>query len=182
MLKGGPGATTSYGKSAEDSWTGFGGSGENSNPGIAGLVGAPGMINDLLTWGRDNTNIRERWLGSQPEVSGNVFYELGVNGFSITGVSINNYSYEKVAVRSVFAEIKSTVGETRVSSERIYPPLYPTIQTPAYGIAQPGTSSEVITMGANLIPYSYYADVSLNVISISGRYGSLGIRLSIDHR
>jgi RHS repeat-associated protein len=179
MLKGGPGATTSYGKSAEDSWTGFGGSGESSNPIISGLVGAPGLINDLLVLGRDNTNFREL-LGNQPEVSGNVYYDLAETGWKITGASISNHSFESISITAIRTETYSIYGDNKIASDRLYPYPRTSLQTPDYGVAPPGFSSGTVNLSSRIIPNWNYVNVSIFVRSNSGRFGSLGVSLSVN--
>jgi hypothetical protein len=138
------------------------------------------LINDLLVIGRDNTNIREL-LGSQPEVSGYVYYELGALGYSITGISITNSSYEQIGIKRVDASIYSTLGKNPFGIEKLFPPSYNTIHTPDYGIAQPASSSGIITLSTNFIPYWSSVDISIWVISESSRYGIVGVSLNVNN-
>jgi hypothetical protein len=118
------------------------------------------LINDVLTWGRDNTNIREL-LGSQPEVSGNVYYELSALGYSITGISITNSSYERIGINRVNAIIHNSTGNNTIGIEKLFPPSYNIIHTPDYGIAQPASGSGIIAMSTNFIPIWNNVDISI---------------------
>jgi RHS repeat-associated protein len=178
LLDGGPG-TSGYGNAAEDNWTGFGESGESSDPGISGPVGAPGLLNDILAWFRDNTDLRER-LGSLPDVSGKVFYELTETGWMITGVSITNTSYEGIGIVSVHATHYSVISNNVVSYELLYPHSHPSIRIPEYGMAEPGASSGVIGLSSSVIPNWHYVDVNILIRSESGRHGNVSVMFSFN--
>jgi hypothetical protein len=137
------------------------------------------LINDVLTWGRDNTNIREL-LGSQPEVSGNVYYDLAETGWKITGASISNHSFESISITAIRTETYSIFGDNKIASERLYPYRRTSLQTPDYGVAPPGFSSGTVNLSSRIIPNWNYVNVSIFVRSNSGRFGSLGVSLSVN--
>jgi RHS repeat-associated protein len=178
VLKGGPGSTTSYGKSAEDSWTGFSGSGQSTNPKLDTMVNGPQLANDGFVFVRDNTNARKLFGGD--EVSGKVYYEVADQGWNITGVRITNFSRESIAITSIRAAYYSIYGDNKISSERLYPSTFPSIQSPNYGTAKPGFSSGVVKVSSGLIPNWNYVNISIHIKSKSGRFGDIGVSLSIN--
>jgi RHS repeat-associated protein len=177
-LDGGPGAG-SYSAKAEDSWTGFNGSGETSDPKVAGLIAAGDSLNSGLAWIRDNTLVREGILGGVPEVKGNVYYETYDYGFEITGVEIQNTSFETIGITYVYLETYSIYGDRIVSHDTLYPFSRPRYVTPNYGIAPSGSTSGIINISSGLIYYSEYVHITIYVKSASGRVGDIGVSLRV---
>jgi RHS repeat-associated protein len=166
VLDGGPGAG-SYGALAEDTYTGFSTSGatEGGSPDI-------GFVNDFFVWVRDNTIVREAWLGATPDVSGQVYYEMTSMGFLvITGASITNSSYENIAIATISGTGFSTYGNAMIYNEMLYPSSSPIIVNPGYGIAAPGSTSGVVLLSSSPIASKQYIVVVIRVITPSGRWG-----------
>ena len=118
FLDGGPGTITNYSSAAQESWTGFSGSGESSNIGLAGLANTPDLINNFAVLARDNTNIRGYF--NNPEISGNVYYELTNSGWQITGASISNSTYEEVGITYISADSYNLYTNNLVLRQRLF--------------------------------------------------------------
>jgi RHS repeat-associated protein len=169
ILDGGPG-TGSYGQNAEDEWTGFSDSGESANDELAGLIALPGLLDWLLVFLRDNTDIRA-YIGNAPEVSGRVYYDLIIDDkVMIIGVTILNTTYEAVGVTSI--------RETSMfQTKQLYPPDGIFISSPSYAIARPKSGSGLIA-ASDTVSLRGQVGIIINLMSQSGRWGSLAVSFS----
>jgi hypothetical protein len=174
LLKGGAGSG-SYNAAAENSYTGFSTSGADPTTGWADI---PDLGNFVVAWVRDNTNVRDLW--SIPEVQGQVYSEVTNNGLLITGASITNNSFEDVGINSVFAETRSQFGDVRISSQTLYPYNHPSIVTPDFGIAHPGTSSGVVPLPSSPIYNNQYMNVTIRIVTPTGRFGDIGVQIQFN--
>lgn len=171
-LIGGPGGPPggTYGHAAEESYTGFSGSGD-SKTNVLDFGNAVGLFNDGLVGWRESSG----WVskGSVTEVTGQVYYILTPYGIQLTGVSIENTSLtdESISIAAVYVQTYYVNSGSTASSQLYYP-------TSDDGSAIPGSRSSIVNMSVN-VPNYLYAHVAISVISNGywGRDGVVGVTI-----
>jgi hypothetical protein len=177
FLKGGPEGVQSLSQRAEEGWDGYTGSGASDDPKIAGRVGAFEIFNTMLPIIRDNTNIREK-LGVEPELSGQVYYEGAYLGWILTQASITNNSQEPMTIAYIRAEIYAgDPGTRKLSTDKLYPYSYTTLQHPGYGTAKPNSTSSPVSLTSAIIYNGQNVIVTISVITPSGRTGRTSVNI-----
>jgi RHS repeat-associated protein len=172
LLDGGPGSVGGA-QAAEEGYTGYSNSGESTNPAVAGALALPAFANDMLVLFRDSVRTGN-------EISGRVYWDLNPNGFKLTGVSITNSGYEDVAISNASVTEYSVFDNSLVNYEVLYS-INQTLYTPPnYGVASPGSSPALVTVSYENVPNYHYLNISIGVISVSGRTGSVGLSLYVN--
>jgi len=97
----------------------------------------------------------------------------------LTGASIKNNSYESVAISGIRTETyTSGTPNHNILNEILYPNSTPSIQSPSYGVASPGSVSGTVSFKSSPIYQNQYAIVNIRVLSLSGRWGELTCQIT----
>jgi len=176
ILKGGPGSV-SFKVSAEESYTGFSGSGESTNQKVNNPMNFLDGGNTLGAYFRDTSSVREN-MGNLPEISGKVFFELTDFGYRITNISVSNSSFETIEIYQVVARYYYFSSDESFGGVSLFP-YQKGVSSPDNGTIPP-YSTRTISVHTGEIYHFNSVGISISILSASGRYGFLNTKLSVN--